>query len=170
MACCLSTIISRGIVTSSTCNGKRNFRNLPLYNKRGTRIFKKQQMTNPDPDIPIYHYGVRRVGYESKGHFVTVQEMIPELIVPDLTNFKLKPYVSYKAPDVVQSEFTAQDLFNVVYSKKIAEDFKQGKLDQDGNPLEPSSEESLTPQEAFVQARKTGSDLFAESKVKKDST
>nr|CAD7455131.1 unnamed protein product [Timema tahoe] len=116
------------------------------------------------------NYGVRRVGYESKGHFVTVQEMIPELIVPDLTNFKLKPYVSYKAPDVVQSEFTAQDLFNVVYSKKFAEDFKQGKLDQDGNPLEPSSEESLTPQEAFVQARKTGSDLFAESKVKKDST
>jgi hypothetical protein len=35
-------------------------------------------------------------------------------------------------------------------------------LDENGNPKEPSSEERLTPEEAWIQARKTGSDLFSE--------
>lgn len=74
--------------------------------------------------------------------------------------FQFKPYVSYRTKDVVQSRFTAQDLFNVVYAPKIAKDFKEGKLDEQGNPLEPSLEEKQTPEEALHKARKTGSDIF----------
>ena len=74
--------------------------------------------------------------------------------------FQLKPYVSYRVADVVQSEFTAKDLFDAVYSEKIVEDFKNGKLDEAGKPTEPSSEEQLTPEKAYIQARQTGTDLF----------
>lgn len=49
----LLNIISRSISTTSVRNGKRNFKKFSLYNKRGTRIFKKQQAENPDPEIPI---------------------------------------------------------------------------------------------------------------------
>merc|ERR1719341_1046042 len=106
--------------------------------------------------------------------------MIPEIIVPDLEGFKewneeiftynelqrlelnmLKPYVSYRVPDVIQSEFTPQDLFYAVYSNKIAEDFKNNKLNSDGNSLEPSPDELMTPEEAKGRARSTGSDIFS---------
>jgi large subunit ribosomal protein L41 len=86
--------------------------------------------------------------------------MIPELIVPDLTDCKFKPYVSYKTKDVVQSEFRSQDLFNAIYAQKIIEDFKNDKLNEDGSPMNPSENEELTPNEAFIRAKKTGSDIF----------
>jgi len=73
---------------------------------------------------------------------------------------QLKPYVSYRTPDVVQSEFTSRDLFDAVYSEKIVTDFKDRKLSEMGEPLEPSQEELLTPEEAYNQARKTGTDIF----------
>lgn len=74
--------------------------------------------------------------------------------------FQFKPYVSYRAPDVTQAPFTAKDLFNVVYAKKIVEDFKTGKLDENDQPLEPSEEENMTAEEARIKARQTGSDMF----------
>ncbi|KAJ4431691.1 hypothetical protein ANN_20293 [Periplaneta americana] len=43
--------ICRGISTTIVCHGKRNFRKFPLYNKRGTKLFKKEQSENPDPDL-----------------------------------------------------------------------------------------------------------------------
>jgi large subunit ribosomal protein L41 len=61
---------------------------------------------------------------------------------------------------VVQSEFTSRDLFDAVYSEKIVNDFKSGKLGETGEPLEPSPEEQLTPEAAYTQARKTGTDIF----------
>lgn len=60
----------------------------------------------------------------------------------------------------MQSEFTAQDLFNVFYAKKIADDFNDGKLNEDGSPKEPSKEERITPQEAKLKADQTGTDIF----------
>lgn len=72
----------------------------------------------------------------------------------------MKPYVSYRAPDVTQAPFTAEDLFNVVYAKKIVEDFQNSKLDENGQPLEPSPEEKMTAEEAKIKARQTGSDMF----------
>ena len=50
--------------------------------------------------------------------------MIPELVVPDLSDTKLKPYVSYATKDIYQEELTSRDLFNVIYGGKIVEDFK----------------------------------------------
>ncbi|XP_071441125.1 large ribosomal subunit protein mL41 [Hetaerina americana] len=151
---------TRGISTSVTCYGKRNFRKFLLYNKRGTRVYKAEQADDSLRTMPIYTRGVREIGYHNGQAFVVVPEMVPELIVPDLNGFQLKPYVSYRAPEVYQTEFTAQDLFEAVYSPKIMEDYKHEKLDDQGNPLTPSPEESLTPEEAVAQARKTGSDIF----------
>lgn len=157
---CLVASGHRTITTTTVVAGKKNFRKFLLYNKRGPRIFKEQRITNPDPELPVDKRGVRDTGYLLDGQYVEVPEKIPQLVVPDLTGFKLKPYVSYKTPDVIQSEFTSQDLFDAVYSKKIIEDYKAGKLNEDGSPAEPSAEESLSAEEAWSRARRTGSDLF----------
>lgn len=68
--------------------------------------------------------------------------------------------MSYRTPDITQSKFTSQDLFNVVYAKKIMDDFKSGKLSEDGQPLEPSEDEKLTSNEAKLKAKQTGTDIF----------
>lgn len=86
--------------------------------------------------------------------------MIPELIVPSLQNFHLKPYVSYKVTDVKKREFTAKDLFDLVYADKIKKDFKEGQLNPDGEPLNPNEYEALTPEEARIRAEMTGTDIF----------
>ncbi|XP_001360637.2 39S ribosomal protein L41, mitochondrial [Drosophila pseudoobscura] len=150
----------RAISTSAVLDGKRNFRKFNVHSKRGTRVVKEAQKTMANPPVPIDKRGVRDTGILVDGKFVEIPEKIPEIIVPDLTDCKLKPYVSYKAPEVVQSEFTSLDLFNAVYSKKIVEDFKAGSLQADGSPKEPSAEEKLTSSEAFLRARRTGSDIF----------
>ncbi|XP_011138728.1 39S ribosomal protein L41, mitochondrial isoform X2 [Harpegnathos saltator] len=155
-------ILRRSIATSCVCHGKRNFRKFLLYNKRGSRQFKKSQ-TEKTSDIPIDKRGVKDVGLKINGRFVTVPEMIPELIVPSLEGFKLKPYVSYQVEHFDQGEFTAQDLFNMVYSKKVEEDFANGQLDENGEPLNPSEYEQLTPQRAKENAEKTGCDMFTEN-------
>jgi large subunit ribosomal protein L41 len=129
------------------------------YNKRGTRIFKKERHLS-NPDIPIEKRGVRDTGKIVDGKFQMIPEMIPELIVPDLTDCKFKPYVCYKSAEVVQSEFTSQDLFNAVYADKIIDDFKNDKLNEDGTSKNPSEFEELTSEEAWAKARKTGSDIF----------
>ncbi|XP_023218549.1 39S ribosomal protein L41, mitochondrial-like [Centruroides sculpturatus] len=153
-------IQTRRFSITQLVNGKRNFKNFYFPNKRGPKQYRENLRKNNLVD----HRGLR-VSYL---HFPNGEklekkyfpELFPELIVPDLTDCKLKPYVSYQAPEVTQSEFTAKDLFDAVYSKKIMDDFKSGKLDSDGNPLEPSEEESLTPEEARIRARKSGSDIF----------
>lgn len=75
--------------------------------------------------------------------------------------FQLKPYVSYRVPEVTQSEFTAQDLFDGVYRLKIINDFKNNMLKENGDPVEPNEDELLTPEQAKIKARQTGSDLFS---------
>jgi Mitochondrial ribosomal protein L27 len=44
---------------------------------------------------------------------------------------QLKPYVSYRVPDITQSQFTARDLFDATYAKPIVEDFTAGKIDNE---------------------------------------
>ena len=100
------------------------------------------------------------MGWKEHGEFVIIPEMIPELVVPNLKDFKLKPYVSYRSTKVVQNKFTAKDLFNVVYSEKIIKDFNDKKLTENGEPLEPNEFEKLSPPEAKERAAKTGSDMF----------
>ncbi|XP_047522051.1 39S ribosomal protein L41, mitochondrial [Pieris napi] len=155
----INSISKRWISLSAPREGKRNFRKFLTPNKRGSKFHKLQQM-GPNRELPIDKRGVRDTGYELNGKFVPVPEMIPELIVPDLKDCTFKPYVSYKTEDVIQSEFTSQQLFDAVYSKKIVLDFKQGKLDENDQPIEPSEEEKLQPDEAVVRAKRTGSDIF----------
>lgn len=160
----INYIPKREFSGSQCLEGKRNFRKFMLYGKRGTNVFKQKQQTDPDPEMPVYTRGVRKIGCEIDGRFVIIPELIPDLIVPDLKDCELRPYVSYRTPTVIQSEFTPRDLFNAVYSQKIANDFKLGQLDEDGNPLKPSADESQTSEEAYIKARKTGSDLFTQDK------
>lgn len=74
--------------------------------------------------------------------------------------------MSYRVPDVTQSEFTAQDLFDAVYRPKIIDDFKNKKLKENYEPIEPSEEELLTPEQAKIKAKQTGSDMFSQDKLK----
>ncbi|KAL1461752.1 hypothetical protein WDU94_013624 [Cyamophila willieti] len=147
---------SRSFSTSSISYGKKNFRKFNWIN-RGTQQHKEDQKRNPDPRYTP-DYGVRKVLYTRDGK--PVVETIPEIIVPDLEGFKLKPYVSYRTMDADVPEFTAKVLFTEIYMEKIKEDFLDNKLDEEGNPLEPSRYEKLTPDQANAQARKSGSDLF----------
>jgi len=147
---------------SSPDQGK-NIKNFHLHNRRGTKQFKKEQFNKhfpKYPDVPIHHYGVRNPVVKHFAQVEQVPEMIPELIVPDLDNCKLKPYVSYATKDIYQEELTSKDLFNVIYGPKIISDFKSGKLDEEGNPTDPSPIEKLDPEEAYIRARQTGSDIF----------
>lgn len=159
MATLISFLQLRQISTTTSLFGKHNFRKFLTPNKRGTRVEK--QLRGKPGGLLIDHRGVRPIGYtDENGKFVIVPEQIPEIIVPDLKDCQFKPYVSYRAPDVTQSEFTSQDLFNAIYAKKIIKDFQTGKLNKNGEPLEPSEEEKLKKDEAWIKARQTGSDLI----------
>lgn len=87
-------------------------------------------------------------------------------MVPDLQGFQLKPYVTYRAEDIQQPQFTAETLFNAVYSSKIIDDFDNNNLNPDGSPMQPSREELLTPQEAKDEASKTGTDVFTDGDLR----
>lgn len=100
-----------------------------------------------------------------KNKWVNIPEMIPELVVPSLKDFHLKPYVSYRVlTDFTKREFTAKDLFNIVYADKIKKDFVEGKLDPNGESLNPSENEKMTPEEAREHAEMTGTDIFLMNK------
>jgi len=157
----LNHVQHRGISSSAVVYGKRNIRKFFLGNKRGTKLFRREQNKDKWDFAPVYTE-VQGTGYKYDGVYHVVPEMIPEIIVPDLTDCELKPYVSYKTADIYQTEFTAMDLFDILYANKIKKDFEANKLDEDGNPLEPSKMEQLTPDEAWTYARQSGSDLFSE--------
>lgn len=59
-----------------------------------------------------------------------------------------------------EPEFTAKDLFEVTYCRKIYDDHKANKLDENGNSLEPSEFEKLTAEQAWNNARKCNNDLM----------
>lgn len=157
---CKGGSIARFFGTSPALNGKKNFRKFPLHELRGSKL-DIQTRFNKDKLEYMELRGIKFPGFvDKRDKFVEVPEMIPDIVVPDLTDFKLKPYVSYKVPDVVQSAFTARDLFYACYADKMSDDFKNGKLDEEGNSLEPSDAEKMTAEEAWIKARQTGSDLF----------
>uniref|UniRef100_A0A0K0DUZ7 39S ribosomal protein L41, mitochondrial n=1 Tax=Strongyloides stercoralis TaxID=6248 RepID=A0A0K0DUZ7_STRER len=68
----------------------------PGQNREFPELSPKFMKLNPEK---LHNYtGVHPTGYrdEVTDEFVAIEEMVPELVVPDLTNFKLKPYVSFK--------------------------------------------------------------------------
>lgn len=80
--------------------------------------------------------------YDDNGKFHLVKEMIPEFVVPDLTDCKLRPYVSYKVVDVTQSEFTAKDLFSSCYAEDIVQKYRDGNVEDAEKILETKSASS----------------------------
>ncbi|WAR12287.1 RM41-like protein [Mya arenaria] len=77
----------------------------------------------------------RQAGFFSKnGNFVHVKQMHPEFIVPDLTGFKLQPYVPYLMDNIERPKFTAKDLFEEYYQAgvqdEVDKEFEQLKLEK----------------------------------------
>lgn len=85
--------------------------------KRGPRTFCKGR-------------GAKGTGFHGRdGKFVQIKEMIPELVVPELAGFKLKPYVNYRAPEGTDTPLTAKQLFLETAAPAIEKDFKAGTFD-----------------------------------------
>jgi len=163
----LSNIITRKFSTSgmNLNSGLINFKKIEAFNKRWSKKHKKEQFvkwekTPKFPDAYVDKYGTKSTGVRHAAYWEHVPEKVPELIVPNLEDCELKAYVSYATEDIYQEELSSKDLFNVIYGRKIVEDFKQNKLDADGNSLEPNELEKLSSDTAEMLARQTGSDIF----------
>lgn len=140
----------------------KNFEDFKVPNQVGT--FEHYRMPQDLLDVE-YNYpvcrdtlGIRWPGYWFKRKFCYVKEMEPELVVPDLEGFELKPYVSYRTEEVDNKPFTPKDLFDSVYADRIAEEFKEkGSVELN------LDQENIY--EARLKALQTGSDLFEEHTV-----
>ncbi|KAI5756795.1 MRPL41 [Gulo gulo luscus] len=85
--------------------------------KRGPRTFYKGR-------------GAKGTGVHGRnGKFVQVKEMVPELVVPELAGFRLRPYVSYRAPAGPDVPLTAERLFREAAAPAVEEDFRDGTVD-----------------------------------------
>ena len=131
-----------------------------IPNKRGQ--FEHNKLPKPllekEFDYPVYRDTllVRYPGFWFGRKLSYVKEMEPELVVPDLTDFELKPYVSYRCPDITQTEFTARDLFNATIADTIIEKFKNNEtIDVDVDEKE--------VERARIRAKQTGADLFIDN-------
>ncbi|CAL1543447.1 unnamed protein product [Lymnaea stagnalis] len=67
--------------------------------------------------------------------YIHVPEMVPEFVVPDLTGFELKPYVSYKAKEISQAPLTPREIFDSYYAQDIEDDFLDGKIKFDAQKV-----------------------------------
>ena len=163
----VSALSTRSFSTSAAlCNsGLIHPKKIEGFNKRWNKqhkkmMFKKWEQPKVFPNAMIDKYGTRSTGVRHNAFWEHVPEKVPELVVPDLEECELKPYVSYATEEIYQEELTSRDLFNVIYGRKIMEDFKNNKLDADGNSLEPNEFETLSQDNAAMLARQTGSDIF----------
>lgn len=137
----------------------KNFEIIRVPNKVG--IFQHYRLPKALLDYE-YNYpvcrdtmGIRYPGYWFKKKFVYVKEMEPELVVPDLTDFELKPYVSYRTEDVNTKPLTAKDIFDEVYASKIEVAFKDNNIDTFEVPDDDIDQ-------ARLRALQTGADLMEE--------
>ena len=56
--------------------------------------------------------------------------MVPEYVVPDLTDCELLPYVPYNVKTVTQPAMSAEDLFEVLYRNEVEKNAQ--KIIEDG--------------------------------------
>lgn len=122
-----------------------------------------QKIPNKAYDFGFYDYpmsrdplGIRYPGYWFRKKFVYVKEMEPELMVPDLTGFQLKPYVSYRVQDVACEPLTAENLFRQTYGNLVIDAYVSGER------LEISTTKEEI-QDAHLRHLQTGSDMFTTS-------
>ncbi|XP_064407460.1 large ribosomal subunit protein mL41-like [Halichondria panicea] len=86
--------IFRGVVAGATRG--------VMTSKRGNKNFYKGR-------------GAKGTGrHTRKGGFIINRSRIPEIVVPNLEGFKLKPYVSLKTPYIIGKPMTAEDILDVV--------------------------------------------------------
>lgn len=116
--CCLFLIMGvlsrllRGLVRGAD-------RMSEFTSKRGSRTHNKGR-------------GARPTGLKlSSNKFLSIRAMIPEFVVPDLEGFKLKPYVSYRAPRGTEAPLTPEGLFGEVVAPQIRKDFEEGTFNKD---------------------------------------
>ncbi|EQB77146.1 39S ribosomal protein L41, mitochondrial [Camelus ferus] len=94
----------------------------PVKGKRGRR-------SGPQFRASGGHWGWGGVCGHGPLKFVQVKEMVPELVVPELAGFRLKPYVNYRAPEGTDAPLTAKQLFLEAVAPAIEKDFKAGTFD-----------------------------------------
>ncbi|KAM3868045.1 large ribosomal subunit protein mL41 [Diretmus argenteus] len=87
--------------------------------KRGARTHNKGRTARPT--------GLKL----SSRKFISIRAMIPEFVVPDLEEFKLKPYVSYRTPRGTEPPLTAESLFAEVVGPQIQKDFEEGTFNKE---------------------------------------
>ena len=137
----------------------KNFEDFKIPNRIGTFEHYKlpQELIENEYNYPVCRdtLGIRWPGYWFRRKFVYVKEMEPEIIVPDLTGFQLKPYVSYRTEDVQTKPFTAKELFDKTYASEVERAFKENRIENLDTPPE-------TIDEARLRALQTGADLFEE--------
>jgi len=69
--------------------------------KMGRRQFRGKSNSKMGPKDYYKGRGSRSLGkIDSKGHFTLDAKKLPVFIVPDLTDFELKPYVAYGTPKI----------------------------------------------------------------------
>uniref|UniRef100_UPI00358E239E large ribosomal subunit protein mL41A-like n=1 Tax=Myxine glutinosa TaxID=7769 RepID=UPI00358E239E len=74
--------------------------------------------------------GARPTGrHTCSGKYAIVPEMVPEFVVPTLTGCTLRPYVSYKTPDVKAEATTARSLFESVIVPEIETAIRNGTFE-----------------------------------------
>ncbi|NWH96333.1 RM41 protein, partial [Aegithalos caudatus] len=106
----LLTQLVRGLVRGAD-------RTSPFTSKRGPRTHNKGR-------------GAKKLGVLTRNKkFVLIKEMVPEFVVPDLTGFKLRPYVSYRAAEGSEPPVTAKQLFDQLVAPRIEKDVKDGTFD-----------------------------------------
>jgi len=141
-------------------NPYKNTEDLKIPNKLGgiwehyrvPEVLLKEEFNYP---VCVDTLGIRWPGYWFGRKFVHVPEMEPELVVPDLTGFELKPYVSYRTEEVYNTPFTAKELFDKVYADGVTQAYKEKNVDKFEVPPEAIDE-------ARLKALQTGADLFEE--------
>ncbi|MBN3299371.1 large ribosomal subunit protein mL41 [Amia ocellicauda] len=84
--------------------------------KRGPRTFYKGR-------------GARRTGVlTSSGKFLRLPAMVPQLVVPLMEGFRLKPYVSYRAPTGSEPPLTPKALFTQTVAPAVERDLREGRF------------------------------------------
>ncbi|XP_075762131.1 large ribosomal subunit protein mL41 [Pelodiscus sinensis] len=106
----LLSALARGLVRGAD-------RMAEFTSKRGPRTHRKGR-------------GAQRVGFLGAGRgFVRVRAMVPEFVVPELSGFRLKPYVSYRAPRGAEPPPSARQLFLDVVAPLVEKDVRAGTFD-----------------------------------------
>ncbi|GFR72645.1 39S ribosomal protein L41, mitochondrial [Elysia marginata] len=89
---------------------------------------KKGGSEEMEKALPENHVAPTGIYHKLTGEYTHVPEMVPEFVVPDLTGFELKPYVSYRAKEITQGPLTPKDIFNSVYAETVEGEYRSGSI------------------------------------------